>query len=67
MADEEVLPPPLEIPWKLASTTQPLSAGEPDETAIALFTFEPDDEEITGRFPDQRLVYLKFTDRKSTR
>ncbi|MCG3202045.1 MAG: hypothetical protein NFCOHLIN_01918 [Gammaproteobacteria bacterium] len=61
MADEEVLPPPLEIPWKLASTTQPLSAGEPDETAIALFTFEPDDEEITGRFPDQRLVYLKFT------
>jgi len=29
MADEEPLPP-LEIPWRLASTTQPLVAGEPD-------------------------------------
>ena len=28
MADE--LPLPLEIPWRLASTTQPLVAGEPD-------------------------------------
>ncbi len=60
MAEEESLPP-LEIPWKLASTTQSLAAGEPDETAISLFIFEPDDEALTGQFPDERLVYLKFT------
>lgn len=61
MADEDVLPPPVEIPWRLASTTQPLAAGAPDETAISLFVFEPDDEAVTDLFPDQRLVYLKFT------
>jgi hypothetical protein len=61
LADEEVLPPPLEIPWQLASTTQPLAAGEPDETAISLFVFEPEDEELSTMFPGQRLVFLKLT------
>jgi hypothetical protein len=61
LADEEVLPPPLEIPWQLASTTQPLAAGEPDETTISLFIFEPDDEALTDLFPDERLLFLKFT------
>ena len=58
MADE--LPLPLEIPWRLASTTQPLVAGEPDQTSLTLFFHEPDDELLTAAFPDERLIYLKF-------
>jgi hypothetical protein len=62
MADEETGLPPLEIPWKLASTTQPLAAGEPDETALSIFFFEPAEEDLPpGIAPDERLVYLKFT------
>lgn len=59
MADD-TFPPPIEIPWRLAATTQPLVAGEPDETAISLFTFQPDDEALTSLFPDEQLLYLKF-------
>jgi hypothetical protein len=59
MADPEPLPP-LEIPWKLASTTQPLVAGEPDQTSISLFFHEPDDKAVIGRPDDERLIYLKF-------
>ncbi len=61
MAEAAELLPPIEIPWKLASTTQPLSAGEPAETALTLFFFEPDDETLTSKFPDDRLVFVKFT------
>ena len=61
MAEPAELLPPIEIPWKLASTTQPLSAGEPAETALTLFFFEPDDETLTSKFPDDRLVFVKFT------
>ena len=60
MAEEEGLPP-LEVPWSLASTTQPLATGEPDETALSLFLFEPDEQALTGTFPNERLLYLKFT------
>jgi hypothetical protein len=60
MADPE-LPLPIEVPWKLASTTQSLAAGGPDETSISAFYFEPSDEVFTSQFPDERLVYLKFT------
>lgn len=60
MADPE-LPLPLEIPWRLASTTLPLTAAEPDQTSISLFVFTPDDANVTARFPDERLVFLKFT------
>jgi hypothetical protein len=56
LADDEALPPPLEVPWQLASTTQPLAAGDPDETTISVFSFEPDDEELTNLFPDERLI-----------
>ena len=59
MADD--LPIPIEIPWQLASTTQPLVAGQPSDTAISLFTFEPDAEEIGKDFPDQRVIFLKVT------
>jgi hypothetical protein len=61
MADAAELLPPIEIPWKLASTTQPLSAGEPAETALSLFVFEPDDETLTSTFPDDRIVFVKYT------
>jgi len=62
MADDETGLPPLEIPWRLASTTQPLAANEPDETAISLFFFEPAEEDLPdGVLSDERLVYLKFT------
>ena len=61
MANGDDLPPPLEIPWRLASTTQLLTAGEPDETTISLFTFQPVDEVLTSQFPDQSLVFLKVT------
>jgi hypothetical protein len=59
MADE--LPPPIEIPWRLASTTQPRVAGDPDLTALSLFFYEPDDDALTSKFPDDRLVYVKAT------
>jgi len=58
MAEEPL--PPLEIPWKLAATTQPLVAGEPDQTSISLFFHEPDPKAVAGRPDDERLVYLKF-------
>ena len=59
MADE--LPPPIEIPWRLASTTLPRVAGDPDQTALSLFFYEPDDKVLTRKFPDDRLVYVKAT------
>ena len=61
MAEPEAPLPPIEIPWKLASTTQPLAAGEPAQTAMSLFFFEPDDASLTGAFPDDRLVFVKIT------
>ena len=42
MANGDELPLSLEIPWRLASTTQLLTGGEPDETTISFFTFRPD-------------------------
>lgn len=61
MADEDTLPPPLEIPWRIASTTWPFSNGEADQTSITLFTHIPDDDVLTAKFPDERLVYIKIT------
>ena len=62
MADEEPGLPPVEIPWRLAATTQPLAAGEADETTISIFFFEPAADELPeGAPPNERLVYLKFT------
>jgi hypothetical protein len=61
MADEDPPLPPIEIPWKLAATTQPLSAGEPAQTALSLFFFEPDDATLIGKFPDEKIVFVKFT------
>jgi hypothetical protein len=61
MADPEVGLPPLEIPWKLAATTLPLALGDPPETALSLFFFEPTDEALLDRFPDDRPVFVKVT------
>ncbi len=61
MADEEAPLPPVEIPWKLAASTQPLAAGEPAQTALSLFFFEPDDATLTGAFPDEQVVFIKVT------
>jgi hypothetical protein len=60
MADEEVLKLPLEVPWNLASTTQLLKAGGPNDVSITVCFFEPNDESITGNFPGEKLVFLKF-------
>ena len=57
MADEFL--PPLEIPWTLAATTQPLAPFEPADNAISLFWYLPDDKELTSEYPNDRLVYLK--------
>lgn len=59
MSDESL--PPVEIPWKLASTSQPLATGEPAQTSISLFTFEPDVATLPKELGDERLIYLKFT------
>ena len=61
MSDEPDFLPPLEIPWKLQSTTQQLTAGEPDETTISFFTYQPDDDALTTKFKDYRLIFLKVT------
>lgn len=61
MAEDDNSLPPIEIPWRLASTTQPLSAGEPAQTAMSLFFFEPDDTTLTSQFPDEKLVFIKIT------
>jgi len=61
MAEADDLLPPIEIPWKLAATTQPLASGEPAQTALSLFFFEPDDAALTSQFPDDRLVFVKIT------
>jgi hypothetical protein len=60
MAEADTALPPVEIPWKLASTTQPLSAGEPAQTSMSLFFFEPDDATLTSGFPDDKLVFIKI-------
>jgi len=61
MANGDELLPPLEIAWRLAATTQLLVAGEPDQTTITFFTFQPDDEVLTSKFPNETLIFLKTT------
>jgi len=55
------LPIPIEIPWKLASTTQHLQVGYPEDTTVSLFYYEPDSENLQSNYPDERLIYFKFT------
>jgi hypothetical protein len=60
MPDAEDLKPPLEVPWKLASSTQALTAGGPNDVSISVFFFEPADDTLTSTFPDEKLVFLKL-------
>lgn len=60
MPDQEDLKLPLEVPWKLASTTQALQAGGPNDVSVSVFFFEPSNENLTSNFPDEKLVFLKF-------
>jgi hypothetical protein len=59
MAEGDELPLPLEIPWKLASTTLAFGPGDPDQTSVSLFFFEPDEDALTSKFPEQKLVFIK--------
>jgi hypothetical protein len=43
------------------STTLPFNNTGPDETSISLFTFRPDDDDLTASFPDESLVFIKVT------
>jgi hypothetical protein len=61
MANDDDALPPIEIPWRLASTTLPFNTTGPDETSISLFTFLPDDEVLAAEFPDETLVFIKVT------
>ncbi|HEX8680503.1 MAG TPA: hypothetical protein VF683_11110, partial [Chthoniobacterales bacterium] len=61
MPEEDDLRLPLEIPWRLAATTLPFTNNEPDQTSISLFFHEPEEDALTSKFPDERLIFLKFT------
>ncbi len=58
---DDALPIPLEIPWRLAATTQSVHEGFPTDTTIALFVYEPRTSSLSTDYPGERLVYLKFT------
>ena len=58
---DDDLPIPLEIPWRLAATTQRLREGFPEDTTISMFVYEPRTATLDADYPDERLVFLKFT------
>ena len=60
MPNGEELQIPIEIPWRLAATSQTLKAGGPDDTTVSLFVFEPESEQFSIAFPNEKLVYLKI-------
>jgi hypothetical protein len=60
MANGE-LPIPIEVPWKLASTTQALTNEGAEPATVSLFYYEPQLESFALDYPDERLVYFKFT------
>jgi hypothetical protein len=59
------LPPdfPTEIPWRLVATTRHLGPETlgPDTTAISLFAYAPPIESYDADYPDDRLIYFRFT------
>lgn len=59
MPEEEKLPIPLEIPWKLAATNQKRHSGDPYDSTIALFYYEPKTDTLEIDYPDERLIYIK--------
>lgn len=61
MAELNNLPIPQEVPWKLVATNQVLKQGEPEDATISIFYYEPSLNSLDEDYPDDRLVYLKFT------
>jgi hypothetical protein len=59
MAESDDLPTPADIPWQLLSRRGPDSAVDP--TSIATFVFLPNLPELEAKYPDDRLVYFKFS------
>ncbi len=61
MPGQTVLPIPQEIPWKLAASTQKLKSGGPSDVTISLFQYQPDFPELSELYPDEQLIYLKYS------
>jgi hypothetical protein len=59
MADEDELALPLDIPWQLLSRRGPDSPEDP--TSLSTFVYVPRLPELDTTYPDDRLVYFKFT------
>ena len=59
MAEETDLTVPIDVPWQLLSRRGPDSAE--DQTSIATFVYIPPLPELDARYPDDRLVYFKFS------
>jgi hypothetical protein len=58
----ETLPIPLDIPWKLAATTQQRETDPYDEfldASISLFYYEPKSESLAADYPTERVIYFK--------
>ena len=65
MSENDALPIPLDIPWRLAAAGQrfqPVASeyGDPN-ASLALFTYEPQVESLQKNYPDHRVVYVKLT------
>jgi hypothetical protein len=59
MADETDLAMPVDIPWQLLSRRGPDSAEDP--TSIATFVYLPPLADLDANYPEDRLVYFKFS------
>ncbi len=59
MTEENDLRLPLDIPWQLLSRRGPDSPEDP--TSLATFVYIPVLPELDATYPDDRLVYFKFT------
>jgi hypothetical protein len=59
MAEADDLTVPLDIPWQLLSRRGPDSAEDP--TSIATFVYIPLLPDLDAKYPDDRLVYFKFS------
>ena len=59
MAEENDLTVPLDIPWQLLSRRGPDSDEDP--TSIATFVYIPLLPDLDAKYPDDRLVYFKFS------
>jgi hypothetical protein len=59
MPDESDLTVPADVPWRLLSRRGPDSAEDP--TSLATFAYVPLLPELDATYPEERLVYFKFS------